>query len=82
MSPLYFFRSSISCGLSADILRIECICLTNSGTRMSRIKTTSTTIVRNHASPLVEGMIRLSAVWMCAITQATATYRGLSGFTS
>ena len=60
LSPLYFFRSSINCGLSADIFRIECICLTNSGTRSSRISTTSTTIVRNHAPPLVDGRNRLS----------------------
>jgi hypothetical protein len=46
------------------------------------MRTTSKTIVRNHASPLVEGMNVLSPAWIWVITQATAMYRGFSGFTS
>jgi hypothetical protein len=46
------------------------------------MKTTSRMIVRNHASPLVDGRTRLSPVWICAITHATAVYKGLRKLTS
>ena len=52
LSFLYFFRSAATWGASAAIFRCECICFTNSGTMISRIRTTRKTIDSPHAHPL------------------------------
>ena len=53
LSFLYFFRSAAICGASADIARVVCICLMNSGTMISRMRTTRITIDSAHVHPLV-----------------------------
>ncbi len=73
MSFLYFFRSSWIWGASAVIFRVACICLMNSGTRISRMRTTRMTIVSTQARPLTGLMNVLRPVWICCITQATAS---------
>ena len=52
LSPLYFFFSSATCGASAVIFLVACICLMNSGTRISRMMITRKMIVRAQVQPL------------------------------
>jgi hypothetical protein len=77
---LYFFLSSWICGASALIFRVACICLMNSGTSSSRMKTTRMTMVSSQARPLAGDRKVLRPVWICSITHATASYRGFRGF--
>jgi hypothetical protein len=53
LSFLYFLRSAVISGASADIARVVCICLMNSGTMISRMSTTRITIESAQVHPLV-----------------------------
>ena len=53
LSFLYFFRSAATWGASAAIFRWACICLTNSGTRISRIRTTRKMMASAQDHPLL-----------------------------
>ncbi len=76
LSPLCFFRSSEIRGVNAVIARCVCICLMNRGTRMSRIRTTSTMIVSNQVTPLVTPNAGLNRLNSCVMIHATALLIG------
>src|SRR5579859_1262805 len=76
LSPLYFLRSSEIRGVSAVIARCVCICLMNSGTRISRMITTSTMIVSTQVTPLARPNSGLNRLKSCVISQATASSIG------
>ena len=73
LSFLYFFFSSATCGASAVIFLVACICLMNSGTRISRMMITRKMIVRAQAHPLDGPNIAPNRACRRMITQATAS---------
>ncbi len=54
-SCLYFCWSALICGCSSCMLRLDLICLTNSGIRSVRIVTVRPTIDSAHVQPLFSG---------------------------
>ena len=72
LSFLYFFRNSATCGASTAIFRVACICLMNSGSSSSRMRTTRTTIVSAQVKPVAGPNNAPSTAWMRMMTHATA----------
>jgi hypothetical protein len=76
LSFLYRLRSSCSCGMCDCIFHMEFRCLMNSGTMMSRIRTTRMTMDRPQVTPLDAPNGTASTAWMRIIIHATASNSG------
>ena len=77
--PLYLFCRARSSGCMACIPREERICFTNSGMISTRTATVRPTIDSTQAGPgpsLIP--MATSSLWMVTITQASATFSGIS----